>query len=261
MAGSDVLTSRLLSIAPGGPSLTSLPPLPQFSLDFLCPNAGEAIRLVVGERGQYLDMNLEPYKTFLELARLPQPVAPAPGYSIATVLNRIYGAGLVLVGEQLRGVGTWGTALPRAGTYSWGELANPPVSREPHLLPLRLFRLKVGSAVERLRYESIRKAFHTLAPGRQFDLQFEAVSGQRQDGEASVAPEARIEVMVTKGRPDQSLGSGGPSAESPIQFHGAGTWEALILAEAKSQCATRPVRGAAADHHPLPSPRSYADAR
>jgi len=241
MAGSDVLTSRLLGIASGGPSLTSLPPLPQFSLDFLCPNAGEAIRLVVGERGQYLDMNLGPYNTFLKLARLPQPVAPAPGYSIATVLDHIYGAGLVLVGEQLRGVGTWGTALPRAGTYAWEELANPPVSREPHLVPLRLFHLKTGSAADKERYTRIQGGFRTLAPGRDFDLRFEAVSGQQPGGDASDVAQARIEVMVTKALAYRSPGSGAPAAEFPVQLHGAGTWEALILAEALNDAAGRVV--------------------
>ncbi|HUY24746.1 MAG TPA: AAA family ATPase [Candidatus Saccharimonadales bacterium] len=241
IAGSDVLARKVLGTTLGGPALTSLPPLPPFSLDFICPKAGEATRLVLGERGQYLDLNLEPYKVFLDLARLPQPVAPAPGYSIATVLDHIYSAGLVLVGEQLRGVGTWGTALPRAGTYSWEELANPPVSREPHLLPLRLFRLKTGTAADKGRYLRIQEGFRTLAPGRQFDLQFEAVSGQQLDGEASAAAEARIEVIVAKVPADQSPGGGGPSAEFPIQLHGAGTWEALILAEALNDAADRVV--------------------
>jgi hypothetical protein len=232
MAGSDTLTSRLLGTTSGGSPLTSLPPLPQFSVDFLCPKAGEAIRLVVGERGQYLDLTLEPYKAFLELARLSQPVAPAPGYSIATVLDRIYDASLVLVGEQLRGVGTWGAALPPVGTYPWEALANAPVGREPYLLPLRLFQLKTGFEADRERYVRIQEAFGTLVPGRQFDLQFQAASGQQQNGAEAAAAEARIEVMVTKAPADPSLDSGAPAVEFPIQFHGAGTWEALVLAEA-----------------------------
>lgn len=277
MAGTDVLTGRLLGTTPGGSPLTSLPSLPQFSLDYLCPTAGQAIRLVVGDRAESLDRHLSPYKTFLELARLPQPVAPAPGYSIATVLDRIYGAGLLLVGEQLRGVGTWGAALPRAGTYAWEELANPPVNREPYLVPLRLFRLKTGSAEEQHRYRRIQDGFRTLAPGREFDLQFEAVPGQQQVGEASVAAEAHIDVMVTKALADGSPASGSgtvefpitlqgaaawearievtvttPQAavpvsvasgmpELPIQFHGAGTWEALVLAEALNDATGRVV--------------------
>lgn len=239
--GRGVLAQQVVpGWTPAGPRLTSLQALTPFTLDLICPAVGAAVSVAVGGSNQYLEASVPPYRDFLQLSGLT-PGFSSRSLSIGAALWPIWRAGLVLVGEQLRGVGTWGTSLPPAGIYPWDSLGNPPFSREPHLLPLRLLRLKTGSAEERHRYQRVQEAFGTLAPGRQFDLQFEAVSGQRQDGEPSVAAEARIEVMVTKTLADQSPGGGEPAIEFPIQLHGAGHWEALVLAEALYDAAGRVV--------------------
>lgn len=240
-ADTGILAQRLLGFRRGDPPPTSLPPLQPFVLDLLCPAPGEAVRLVVGSGGTYVDLGAEPYRAFFELGHLRRPVVPAPGYTLATVLHQIYGAGLVPLGEQLRGVGAWGAAQPAAGHYSWDDLATPSLSRQPHLLPLRLFRLKTGSAADRHQYQQIQRAFTTLAPERHFDVTFEAAPGQSNGSDEVGVAEARINVMVTKlpleGVPRQSA----EAPELPIQFHGAGTWEGLLLAEALNDAAGRVV--------------------
>ncbi|MHB8394091.1 MAG: ATP-dependent nuclease [Candidatus Dormibacteria bacterium] len=239
--GRGVLAQQIVGWTPGSPPLTSLPSLQPFSLDLICPAVGAAVSVAVGGSNQYLEASVTPYRDFLQLSGL-EPGFSSRSLSIGAALWPIWRNGLALVGEQLRGVGTWGTALRPAGQYSWQDLSAPSPSREPHVLPLRLFRLKNGSAEDRERYGRIQEAFRTLAPERKLDVTFAAAgadastsrtqTGQPADTGTTDVAQARVEVMVTKTVADWSLGSGGPSSEFPIQLHGAGTWEALILAEA-----------------------------
>lgn len=237
----DILAQRLLGVTPGGSPLTKLPGLAPFGLDLICPKPSEAIRLVVGQSGQYLDLGVAPYRAFVELGQFARPAAPSPGLSLATVLTRIYGTGLVLVGEQLRGVGTWGAQLAPAGRYTWDDVAAPFLSRDPHLLPLRLLRLKTGSADERRRFGRIQSAFSRLAPGREFDLRFAAGLRQVAAGKSAEIPEVAIDVLVSTGPSSQGSAVTPDSQEQPIQLHGAGTWEALMLADALQDAAGRVV--------------------
>jgi hypothetical protein len=116
-------------------------------------------------------------------------------------------------------------------------------------LPLRLFQLKNGTSDERAQFATIQAMFNELAPGRWCDVTFQpfmqvvtpsptgagqiamVASVSPPDG-AEGQPFAAITVVIV--RTDDS---GRHPDDLPIQLHGAGTWEALVLAEALVQSA------------------------
>ena len=209
---------------PAGSKPSDVPEIPEFSLSLLLGKdgmPGEAP--LVQASGGRLDPALGPHRAFAEMAELALWVQqPNRVYSLAWLLRRAFQRGLVFLGEQLRGIGTMAAPLRAAGRYSIDELASRAPGFEPHALPLRLMRLKNGSLEERVRFRRIQELFARLASGRGVELSFQ-VAGAGGDAEAEVA----VTVLVTE--QDSSSGS---SWELPVQLCGAGTWEALVIAEA-----------------------------
>jgi hypothetical protein len=166
-------------------------------------------------------------------------------YGLARALRICVSEGLVVVAEQFRGLGVGGTIPWRAGIYPWELLAGPVPPRDSGFLPLRLFELKNGTTMQqREAFDAIQGQFERLAPGRAFDVTFAAarapvattapigagqvaVSGGGNEGGAEGQPGSIITVVGWNKTDDRS-----PRRERPIQLFGAGTWEALVLAEA-----------------------------
>ena len=210
---------------PGSFKPGEVPEIPEFGLSLLLGKdgvPGEAP--LVQANGGHLDPGLGPHRAFAELAEVALWVQqPNRVYSFAWLLRRIFQRGLVFIGEQLRGVGTMAAPLRAAGRYSIAELTSRAPDFEPYALPLRLMWLKNGSLEERERFRRIQELFADLASGRGVELSFQVAQGSGDDSEAEMA----VTILVTE---DDS--SSGSSWELPIQLCGAGTWEALVLAEA-----------------------------
>ncbi|MCL4544778.1 MAG: AAA family ATPase [Chloroflexi bacterium] len=217
------------------PSLLPAPPssLPSFTLDMLCPQQGTAPAIAVGSQGY--DERLEPFRRLNEVLGISQRALSGRSVTLAGILCWLLNDGLIILGEQPRGLGPGGAPVRQAGWHSPEELAAPLYGHEPWQLPARLFRLKNGTAEQRCRFKSIQQTFEQLAPRRSCDVTFEmfpltnpAATGAGQEiaasGNPSSPPAAHITVVVKR--------TDGPSPpELPIEFHGSGTWEALILAE------------------------------
>jgi OLD-like protein len=110
-------------------------------------------------------------------------------------------------------------------------------------LPLRLLRLKNGDETARQRYAKIQELFRTLAPDKTFDLSYAAVPGQTSpsgieatDNSTVELPEFNVTVLVRDETVPPAL-----RRELSIFQHGAGTWEALVLAEALADADHRVV--------------------
>lgn len=147
--------------------------------------------------------------------------------------------GLVMLGEQFRGVATLTAPLRMIGRFAVSELSGPAPSFEPYALPLRLLRLKDGSLAEQQRFRRVQEMFHKLAPGRAVDLSFTVEHPfSTQNAELADRTEAEVVITVQVRHRDLSTGS---EWELPIQLCGAGTWEALVLAEALTDVASRVV--------------------
>lgn len=181
-----------------------------------------------------VETELEPYRDLSRLLFLPPDGLPDRGaYTLALPLARDFGESLVMVGEQLRGLGSVASPQRPFGTYNFGELFDPQSKLGPRTLPLRLFRLKNGTSEQRVVYERIGKAFGTLAPGRSFEVAFEPTWIEDDEGGQDAC--AILTVVI-----NERVGTGDP-LDVPIVATGAGVWEALVLAEALAATPDRVV--------------------
>ncbi len=232
-------------------------PLPGFDLARMCPGAGAAVAEPAVHTGTgIVDQQFAVFREAIELLGLPTPeTAGQRTFPLAYVLSRILNDGVIVIGEQLRGLGTGGSPPQQPGPYPWEALVSPARSRAAWQLPLRLFELKNGSPGERARYRAVQETFARLAPGRALDVRFQAATmeslqaapvgagevalvGQRAADEqpGPVYPAAVITVVI-----DRPGGAGMHPDELVVQLHGAGTWEALVIAEALTDAADRLV--------------------
>jgi hypothetical protein len=223
-----------------GTSSTEVPPLPQFTLGLLYRQDGPPMEaLQVQANGGHLDPELAPHRNFAEMAEIRLwTQQPNRVYSLAWVLRRVFQRGLVVIGEQFRGVGTMAAPLRPAGLYSIRELAAQAPNFDPYALPLRLLRLKNGDLAGRQRFRQVQSLFGELASGRGMDLSLQVSAPMQHAGQETAGGddgEAIVTVLVTGDDPD------GTSWELPVQMCGAGTWEAVVLAEALASPPSRVI--------------------
>ncbi len=242
------LWEALFGEAPSTSPPTALPdPLPHFEFSSLCPPAGQKLASLVVRVGTgAFSGQHEPFRKVASLLDFPaSDTMGQQAYGLARAMSICVREGEVVLGEQFRGLGIGGTIPWRAGIYPWELLAGSTPPRDPGFLPLRLFELKNGaSAKERETFVAIQQLFERLAPGRSFDVTFRAANmpvpapapiGAGQvvvpggDGEAGgeAPPGCIVTAVVWKTSADD-----GHRRERPIQLYGAGTWEALVMAEA-----------------------------
>lgn len=233
-----------LSANPSPPPLPDL--LPAFALRGLCPPADKRLTNLVVRLGTgSVNDQHEPFRAAANMLSF-QVFGPGPqqAFGLSRALRLNLNESLVVLGEQFRGLGVGGTIPWRAGLYPWEFLAGPVPPRDPGFLPLRLFELKNGTTLpQREAFAAIQEQFERLAPGRAFDVTFAAA----QMPVATTAPIGAGQVAITGGndageeaQPGSIItvigwnktNNGTPLRERPIQLFGAGTWEALVLAEA-----------------------------
>jgi len=246
---SETKLSEALFGLSGNPSpLPPLPdPLPHFVLSALCPPADKRLTNLVVRLGTgAVNDQHEPFRVAANLLgfRVFMP-GGQQAFGLARALRLNLTESLVVLGEQFRGLGVGGTIPWRVGIYPWELLAGPVPARDPGFLPLRLFALKNGATLQhREAFDAIREQFEKLAPGRAFDVTFAAartpvattapigtgqvaVAGGGNGGRDESQPGSIITVIGWNTTDDRT-----PGRERPIQLFGAGTWEALVLAEA-----------------------------
>jgi energy-coupling factor transporter ATP-binding protein EcfA2 len=255
----DLGESKLSEVLLGQPANATPPPalpdpLPSFELGAMCLPAGKKLANLVVRlgTGAFSDQH-QPFRDVANALGFPasRPMGQS-AYGLARVLRTGVSEGLAVLGEQFRGLGVGGTVPWRAGMYPWELPANPAPPRDPGFLPLRLFELKNGAThEERQALASVQEQFERLAPGRAFDVTFTAarmpvpVTAPIGAGQVAVAGDSNR--VVDNGQPGSIITIIGwdkaeDSArrhERPIQLFGAGTWEALVLAEALVSSAGR----------------------
>jgi hypothetical protein len=136
----------------------------------------------------------------------------APGLSVAEYGNRGFSFAFVLSSLLRRGlVLTDNRRLPLKARFSYEELGQPAELRDGADVAAELYRLKIGDARDRGRFEQVRATFRGLT-GRVLDVRARHVPADGQD------PGMLIEPVVVDGR-----------IERPVEFSGAGVQEALLL--------------------------------
>lgn len=218
--------------------------LPPFDLSRLSPAPGQRIESLVVRTGTgVFDNRLAVFRSVEQ--QLSMSDADGVGqraYGLARVLRMALADALVMLGEQSRGLGVGGTVPWPMGSYRIEHLAGSVPARDPAFLPLRLFRLKNGSRAERAQFARINEEFACLIPGGALDVTFAAsstkVEGPTPVGAGHVAVPAEGEsaeavqgslISVVVRRDGDVPGQAG--VERPVELWGAGTWEALVLAE------------------------------
>jgi len=222
-------------------------PLPPFALRTLCPPAEKRLTNLVVRLGTgSVNDQHEPFRAAANMLSF-QVFGPGPqqAFGLSRALRLNLNESLVVLGEQFRGLGVGGTIPWRAGLYPWEFLAGPVPPRDPGYLPLRLFELKNGTTLpQREAFAAIQEQFERLAPGRAFDVTFAVarapVAATAPVGAGQVAVAGSDNETGDEGPPGSIItvigwnktNDGTPRHERPIQLFGAGTWEALVLAEA-----------------------------
>jgi len=160
--------------------------------------------------------------------------------SMATVLRLILRRALVQTSD---------TRLVPSGRMSWSSADAALTEGSEARLPELLLHLKNGDPAERARYRRIRDLFAEFAQGRTCEVRLLQVSQSPQPGEEPSAPAEVPAVWVTVN------GVTAPThlaPEVPIEFAGAGAWEALVLASVLGEQAASVVvldEPAVALHH------------
>ena len=244
--------TKLSEVLLGQPANASPPaalpdPLPPFALGAMCLPAGKKLANLIVRlgTGAFNDQH-QPFRDVADaLGFSASGSMGQSAYGLARALRICVSEGLVVLGEQFRGLGVGGTIPWCAGIYPWELLASSTPPRDPGFLPLRLFDLKNGATLrERQAFASIQEQFERLAPGRAFDVTFAAartpVATTASIGAGQVAVAGGGNEAGDEGQPGSIITVIGwntsdvrtPRRERPIQLFGAGTWEALVLAEA-----------------------------
>lgn len=243
------LKEVLLGLPQSAQQPVTLPsPLPSFDFSSLCPTGSETVTSINIRTGTgSFSTELAPCRRASELLGIPdESRAGQQAFPLAYVLSMLLDNGIITVGEQFRGLGVGGTPPQQAGPYGWEILVSPMRSRAPWLLPLRLFELKNGSPAQRERFGAVQRKFSELAPGRSVDVKFQAFDlaainpatigtgqvtiygqGVEQQEPPQPHPGAALTVVV-----DRTADDGRHPNDLPVQLHGGGTWEALVVAEA-----------------------------
>jgi len=159
-----------------------------------------------------------PQRRFAEMTRLP---LFSPGgsrmVSLATALRIIFRRALVQTSD---------TRLLPSGGVSWSSSELALGGGAEARLPELLLRLKNGDPSERARYRRITNLFTEFTQGRGCEVRLIQVQQPAQDGQASTTVQVPA-IWVTV---NASVGSADLDPEVPIEFAGAGAWEALVLA-------------------------------
>jgi len=188
-----------------------VPPKP-FTFADLLPPAGEA-RLVTLDAGPLPAR--EPVREWASVAGIALAETQNRSYTIAWVLRVLLERGLIMLGDTRQ--------LP-ATEYSVAEATFDPSPADGSRVPLRLFRWKNGGPTQRARFAASQALFTRLT-GSTFDISF-PMEPPNQLGQAP-ANLLFTPVVSRQGR------------DLPVEFAGAGIWEALLLSATLSDSTGR----------------------
>jgi AAA domain, putative AbiEii toxin, Type IV TA system len=178
--------------------------LGSFSLQLFLPD-GKHSRVSGRPEALSVDQTVESLATLAEALEVPIPQGNS--IPLATVMHYIFRRSVVLVPGQ----------RPAPRRFFPGVATREAQSPEDlGALPLELHRLQGGTQVDQQRFRRIQRRFRELADRR---VTIQSQPSRRQPPEFD--DEREIEPHVSEG-----------SRDVPLEFAGAGLWEALVLAYA-----------------------------
>jgi energy-coupling factor transporter ATP-binding protein EcfA2 len=193
-------------------------------LDLLPPPAQSTVQLEVALSPQPPASQ----RRFAQMAGLSLVSPDSRAASLATVLRLIFRRALVHTSD-LR-------LLPFGGA-GWSSSESALVEGGEARLPELLIHLKNGSPPERARYRRIQELFAEFTQGRRCETRLMPVPQTADDSQQRpLAQVPSIAVTVNASDVPDPL-----APEVPIEFAGAGAWEALVLASVLAEDAASVV--------------------
>jgi energy-coupling factor transporter ATP-binding protein EcfA2 len=209
--GSDIATRITGSVSP--------PPGPEIAV----PDGFQLLDLLPMRDLATLDCTFDPsgmasaaLRRFAQMTGLPL-ITSRRRVHLATALRVIFRRALVHTSD---------TRLLPAGGTSWSSSELALRAGAEARLPELLLTLKNGDPAERARYRRIRKLFTDFTQGRCCEVRLSPVQQPTQNGQGT-PPVPVPGIWVTVSPSDDPTGV---QPEVPIEFAGAGAWEALVLA-------------------------------
>ncbi len=237
--GTDLATLITGSSAPS--SGLTVPVPGSFSLVDLLPSPGQP---VLGCAYEFLPQRASASQRRVALMAGPSPVNPE-GNRVVTLARILR----VILRSALRQTSDM-RLLPSGGT-SWNSSQTSLTDGAEARLPQLLAALKNGDPAQRAQYQRFRDLFTEFTQGRACDVRLTEVPQPSGPNGEPVPPAQVPAVWVTIRVPasPQDL-----APEVPIEFAGAGAWEALVLASVLAEQAASVVvldEPAIALHHSL----------
>lgn len=176
-------------------------PRQPFSLDQLLPPPGAGHSLGLDTGPQWAQLTRE----FAAKAGIALERAQRGSFSLADVLHVVLTRSVVLLSDLRE---------PPRMAYTVEEATSDLLAASGSGIPLRLFRTKNGTAADRQQFAAVQDLFRRLT-GREFDIRLVSTSAR---GEAERSGDLEVSVVVDHHGQDL-----------PVDFAGAGIWEALML--------------------------------
>jgi energy-coupling factor transporter ATP-binding protein EcfA2 len=219
LQGSNLSTRFRSGLEPSGAPVTTTPVQP-FAISMLVPDSGTTLACS-------LDLGRHPppraYRLFAEQIGV-DPLGKTPDhighYSFARVFSMVFYRGCVMTSDA--------RLLP-SGRQSWSaQDASLQLGAEGRI-PEGLLRLKNGRSTECQTFRTVQSLFRSFTHGRAMDVGLvpAGTEGPEATSEGAIAV---VPVVLVSVNPlsDQQLVD--PYVQVPIEFAGAGAWEALVLA-------------------------------
>jgi energy-coupling factor transporter ATP-binding protein EcfA2 len=212
------LGTRLRSGEPQPTSNIFLAPEEPFHISILLPDAGSAVVCS-------LDLGRQPppdaYQMFAEQIGVdPVGVFTGRRFGLANALRAILRRSLIKTND---------TRLMPSVVHGWGPNGDPSSINSEGQIPEALFRLKNGRSSEVQRFRTVQSLFREFTHGRVMDVSFIPSTAE----EAGTSPGRGLEVnavVLVSVDPISEEDLEEPIPQVPIEFAGAGAWEALVLA-------------------------------
>lgn len=210
------------------PQETFVPVPGSFKLLTLLPGrrANQSIMGCTFSLSQYLSAS---QRRFAQMTGLPLNLAGGGRpVGLAAVLRVIFRRALVHT-TDLR-------LLPGGGT-SWSSPDLASVDGAEARLPELLMFLKNGNPAERARYRRLQELFTEFTQGRRCEVRLMQVPQTAQDGQPLPSSQVPAVWVTVSASQDPTV----LVPEVPIEFAGAGAWEALVLASVLAEPAASVV--------------------
>jgi len=217
LIGED-LGTRLRAGKPQPTSNIFVAPEEPFHISNLLPDAGSAVVCS-------LDLGRQPppnsYQSFAEQIGIdPVGVFTGRRFGLASALRAIFHRSLIKTND---------TRLMPSAVHGWAPNGNPSSINSEGQIPEALLRLKNGRSSEVQRFRTIQSLFREFTHGRVMDVSFTTSTSEEAGTSSGQGLEVDAVVLVSVD-PLSGEDLEEPMPQVPIEFAGAGAWEALVLA-------------------------------